>query len=130
MLDASELKAENSNMPTRSVIAKAPWPPMYVLETAASILRAQVPAGSPRGLVLMTNVNCGYLDMAANLLLSVRKTTDAKVRAVEIARRYFAKRAFACLFVCLSCVIDPSVDGKQFKLKPATQFHICAVCRC
>ena len=81
--DVSGLKVENRNTPTGSMIVKAPWPPMYVLETAASILRPQIPAGLPRGLVLVTNVNCGYLDMAANLLMSVRKTTDAKVRAVE-----------------------------------------------
>ncbi|CAM9858217.1 unnamed protein product [Laminaria digitata] len=102
VLDASELKAENSNMPTRSVIAKAPWPPMYVLETAASILRAQVPAGSPRGLVLMTSVNCGYLDMAANLLLSVRKTTDAKILFVamdEVAFDFLDDLAPGCTVI-------------------------------
>lgn len=54
-----------------SIIQKSPWPPQYVLETVAT----------KNGLVIVSNVNCGYLDMATNFLMSVRETADAKVRS-------------------------------------------------
>lgn len=60
------IKSETGNIN----IVKAQWPPEYVLETTAT----------KDGLVILSNVNAGYLDMAANFLLSVRRTTDAKVR--------------------------------------------------
>ncbi|CAN0443498.1 unnamed protein product, partial [Laminaria digitata] len=50
-------------------IATAPWPPLYVLETVAN----------EDGLVIVNNVNCGYLDFATNFLRSVRRVSDAKV---------------------------------------------------
>lgn len=50
-------------------IATAPWPPRYVLETVAN----------EDGLVIVNNVNCGYLDFATNFLRSVRRVSDAKV---------------------------------------------------
>lgn len=53
-----------------SSIVKAPWPPEYVLKTVAS----------KAGLVVVTNVNCGYVDMAMNFWLSVQRTSDAKVQ--------------------------------------------------
>lgn len=52
-------------------IVDSPWPPTYVLDTVA---------GSNHGLVIVNNVNCGYLDFATNFLTSVRKWSDAKVR--------------------------------------------------
>ena len=52
-------------------IATAPWPPLYVLETVAN----------EDGLVIVNNVNCGYLDFATNFLRSVRRVSSAKVRA-------------------------------------------------
>lgn len=58
-----------------SSIVKAPWPPVYVLETVAM----NTSAVSSKGLVLVSSVNCGYLDMATNFLLSVRSTSGAKV---------------------------------------------------
>lgn len=51
-------------------IGEAPWPPVYVLEHVAT----------ESGLVLVNNVNCGYLDFATNFLLAARKVSDAKVR--------------------------------------------------
>lgn len=67
-------------------IVRAVWPPPYVLETVSSNLAASgsrmaPPRGSAasKGLVVVTNVNCGYLDMATNFLLSVRRTSDIKV---------------------------------------------------
>ena len=58
-----------------SSIVKAPWPPAYILETVAM----NTTAAASKGLVLVTNVNCGYLDMATNFWLSVRSNSDAKV---------------------------------------------------
>lgn len=55
---------------SRVHIVEAPWPPVYVLETVAA----------PTGIVLVNNVNCGYLDLAINLLRSVRNVSNAKVR--------------------------------------------------
>lgn len=55
-----------------AIIESAPWPPPYVLSTVAG----------DTGLIIVTSVNCGYLDMAANFLLSVRRTSDVKVRGV------------------------------------------------
>lgn len=54
----------------RAIIAPAPWPPQYVLETVAD----------EDGLVMVNNVNCGYLDFATNFIYSVRKFSDKKVR--------------------------------------------------
>lgn len=51
--------------------SKAVWPPPYMLDTVSS----------DEGLVVVTSVNCGYLDFALNFLASVRKHTDAKVRS-------------------------------------------------
>lgn len=59
-----------------SRIVKAPWPPAYILETVAM----NTTAAESKGLVLVSNVNCGYLGMATNFLLSVRNTSNAKVR--------------------------------------------------
>ena len=56
-------------------IVNAPWPPEYILETVAM----NTTAVESKGLVLVSNVNCGYLDMATNFWLSVRNTSDAKV---------------------------------------------------
>lgn len=53
-----------------SKIEVAPWPPRYVLEDIAT---------RDAGVVTVTSVNCGYLDMAANFLLSVRRHSDVKV---------------------------------------------------
>jgi len=51
-------------------IGTALWPPPYVLETAAL----------DNGLVIVNNVNCGYLDFATNFLLAARKVvSDVKV---------------------------------------------------
>lgn len=47
----------------------ASWPPNYLLETVAS----------REGLVVVTSVNCGYLDMATNFLMTVQAHSDAKV---------------------------------------------------
>lgn len=56
---------------------KAIWPPPYILDTVSS----------EDGLVVMTSVNCGYLDFASNFLASVRKHTDAKVSSGWNSRR-------------------------------------------
>lgn len=53
-------------------IGKAPWPPVYLLDHVAT----------SNGLVVVSNVNCGYLDMATNFLLSVRRNSDAQVRRI------------------------------------------------
>ena len=68
---------EGIQAPTRktSSIVKAPWPPEYILETVAM----NTTAAASKGLVLVSNVNCGYLDMATNFLMSVRNTSEAKV---------------------------------------------------
>ena len=50
-------------------ISAAPWPPRYVLDTVAG----------KDGLVLVTNVNCGYVDLATNLLRSIQRVSDTKV---------------------------------------------------
>lgn len=50
-------------------IATAPWPPAYTLEHVAD----------EDGLVIVNNVNCGYLDFATNFLRSVERVSDAKV---------------------------------------------------
>ncbi|CAN0074683.1 unnamed protein product [Pylaiella littoralis] len=64
-------------------IVKAPWPPEYILET---VVQSQFTSdgsgvdggdtGSTRqdGLVIVSSVNCGYLDFAANFLLSLRRS--------------------------------------------------------
>lgn len=57
-------------------IAKAPWPPEYLLETVAT----------EEGLVIVSDANCGYLNMASNLLMSIRRTSDAKVRMCDVTR--------------------------------------------
>lgn len=55
-------------------IGTALWPPPYVLETAAL----------ENGLVIVNNVNCGYLDFATNFLLAARKVvSDVKVRRIR-----------------------------------------------
>ena len=46
----------------------APWPPRYVLDTVQG----------EDGLVILNNVNCGYLDFATNFLRSVRRVTNSK----------------------------------------------------
>ena len=60
---------------TTASIAKAPWPPEYVLETVAM----NTTSAASKGLVLISNVNCGYLDMATNFWSSVRHNSNAKV---------------------------------------------------
>lgn len=50
-------------------IDHAPWPRPYVLETVAT----------STGLVIVTNVNCGYLDMATNFIRSVQRTSGVQV---------------------------------------------------
>lgn len=80
---------------SRVQIVEAPWPPVYVLETVAT----------PTGIVLVNNVNCGYLDLAINLLRSVRNVSDAKVRRMKprLRRRGFvAKRCIHSLSATLS----------------------------
>ena len=68
-------KGQEAAAITTSSIVKAPWPPEYILETVAM----NTTAVESKGLVLVSNVNCGYLDMATNFLLTVRNTSDAKV---------------------------------------------------
>ena len=68
-----------NNVGKTSTIARAPWPPEYVLETVAM----NTTSAMSKGLVLVSNVNCGYLDMATNFLLSVRKTSEAKVSYIQ-----------------------------------------------
>ena len=53
----------------RASILAAPWPPQYVLDTVAG----------EDGLVLINNVNCGYVDLATNLLRSIQRVSDTKV---------------------------------------------------
>eukprot|EP00903_Cladosiphon_okamuranus_P005636 g5602.t1 len=60
-------------------IGTAPWPPVYVLENVVS----------DSGLVLVNNVNCGYLDFATNFLLAARKVSDAKVLWVAMDETAF-----------------------------------------
>lgn len=69
---ARNLSSAEGGMESRFVgtIVEAPWPPEYVLETVAN----------DDGLVVVTNVNCGYLDFATNFLMSVRRVSDVKVR--------------------------------------------------
>lgn len=65
-----QAKKTHSSTEVGLAIDRAPWPPMYIAETVAT----------PEGLVIVTSVNCGYLDMATNFLISVRETSSAKVR--------------------------------------------------
>lgn len=48
----------------------------YVLETVVT----------SDGVVIVSNVNCGYLDMSTNFLLSVREASGAKVGASAATR--------------------------------------------
>lgn len=73
-MDARFLRANASV--ARGSITDSPWPPSYVLETAAS----------KEGLVIVTSVNCGYLDMATNFLQSVQRQSNAKVRPRTLYR--------------------------------------------
>lgn len=68
-----------SSVGRSSRIARAPWPPEYILDTA--VVKGST-SGTSKGLVVVNNVNCGYLDMATNFWRSVQKATggDAKVR--------------------------------------------------
>lgn len=52
-----------------TMISVAPWPPQYVLDTVAG----------KNGLIVVSNVNCGYLDLAMNFLRSVQRVSDVKV---------------------------------------------------
>lgn len=61
------------------VIQKAMWPRRYILDAVAD---------PESGLVMVTNVNCGYLDMAVNFLLSVQRHSDVKVGRYRRYRRY------------------------------------------
>lgn len=53
-------------------VAKAPWPPHYILEHVAT----------KDGVVIVSSISCGDLDLATNFLHSVRRTSDLKVRRV------------------------------------------------
>lgn len=53
-------------------IARAPWPPQYMLEHVAT----------KDGVVIVSSVSCGDLDLATNFLHSVRRTSNLKVRRV------------------------------------------------
>lgn len=68
-----------------TVIAEAPWPPSYVLETVAT----------ERGMILVTSVNCGYLDMAVNFLRSVRNVVD------DVKVRHLYMNSFHCFLVII-----------------------------
>lgn len=68
VLNDSERDEDGKTISAR--IAAAPWPPEYVLERVATA----------EGLVIVNNVNCGYLDMATNLLQSIQNVSDAEVR--------------------------------------------------
>lgn len=68
-IDLALVRQESNNGDV--TIGTALWPPPYVLETAAL----------DNGLVIVNNVNCGYLDFATNFLLAARKVaSDVKVR--------------------------------------------------
>ena len=85
---ASETPSDGGSAGKSSKIVRAPWPPEYVLETvAASADPTAVPAATSKGLVLGSNVNCGYLDMATNFWRSVQEATSGttKVRGREAA---------------------------------------------
>ncbi|CAM9141525.1 unnamed protein product [Scytosiphon promiscuus] len=60
-------------------IGAASWPPTYVLEHVAS----------DEGLIIVNNVNCGYLDFATNFLLAARKVSDTKVLWVAMDETAF-----------------------------------------
>ena len=62
-------------------IVKASWPRRYILDGVAD---------AETGLVVVTSVNCGYLDMAANFLVSVRRHSDVQAR--------FKTLFFLCFF--------------------------------
>ena len=93
--DGGEMVTVAATPPVGKIVA-APWPPSYLLEhVAQSRSAAEEAMGSPgsayaggsggggrgdgnreeggRGVVVVTSVNCGYLDMAVNFLLSVRR---------------------------------------------------------
>jgi len=50
------------------------WPPLYILEEVSD----------ENGLIITNNVNCGYLDLGINLLLSIKKNSDSKVLFVTM----------------------------------------------
>lgn len=80
-------------------IGKATWPPPYILDNFVQQTQrkgvGQLEEGEnnnreDQGLVIVTNVNCGYLDMAVNFLLSVRRAEEnIKVRKVGSPPRAF-----------------------------------------
>ncbi|CAN0040821.1 unnamed protein product, partial [Laminaria digitata] len=65
-------------------VGKAPWPPLYVLETVAN----------EDGLVMVNSVNCGYLDFASNFLQSVRSLS---LIACDGAARFFYSLVPGCV---------------------------------
>lgn len=67
---AATVTVRGNSTPVSNTFRHAPWPPSYILETVSS----------KEGLVIVTSVNCGYLNMAMNFLSSVQRQSDAKVR--------------------------------------------------
>lgn len=66
-------------------IVGALWPPEYILETVvqsqqftpagADFGRGDTDSGRQDGLIVMSSVNCGFIDFAVNFLLSMRQPT-------------------------------------------------------
>lgn len=75
-LELSLLRSENGTVS----VGRAPWPPQYVLEHVAT----------EEGMVIVSSVNCGYLDFAINFLRAARNVNgDVKVSGCPKARIVF-----------------------------------------
>lgn len=71
--DAIVPEVQDDGSPLRHSVGRAAWPQKYLLESVAS----------KDGFIIVTSVNCGYLDMAVNFLRSVQEHSLAKVRSGE-----------------------------------------------
>lgn len=72
------------------IIVQASWPPEYILETVVQSQSSSAgfelgggdtDSDKQQGLVVVSSVNCGYIDVAVNFLLSLRRSAiNVKVR--------------------------------------------------
>lgn len=93
-------------------IGTALWPPPYVLETAAL----------ENGLVIVNNVNCGYLDFATNFLLAARKV----VSDVKVSPNYCFGRIHQLYPAMVSCTFLHLI--KQIFTRDVPNCRSCAPC--
>lgn len=80
-------------------VVKALWPPRYMLEHVAT----------KDGVVVVNSASCGDLDLAANFLHSVRRTSDLKVRMYRALLTIIlaVRTDYYCCVICsvVSCFV-------------------------